>query len=83
MFIHFEFLVDTGGEAKVNVVVSTVEEAKTFMTLLEYSPKIVAWKMLFHKPEEFGMAPSDSPIWTKFRKDNMFTQEDWKKARGD
>lgn len=82
MFIHFEFLVDTGGEAKVNVVISSVEEAKTFMSLLEYSPKIVAWKMTSHKPEEFGMAPGTSPIWKKLRADNRFTVEDWEKVRG-
>lgn len=65
MFIHFEFL--NKQREKTELIVTTPKEALNMASLFEASDAVVAWKMLSHKPEDFGAAPFSSPMWKKLR----------------
>ena len=65
MFIHFEFL--NKQRERTELIVSTPKEALNLACLFEASDAVIAWKMLSHKPEDFGAAPISSPMWKKLR----------------
>lgn len=80
MFINFEFLMKGHEASVVEAIVSTPKEATDFAGLLQFSDRVIAWKMLTHKPSDFGWGTDG---WSKLRLNNQFTSEDWAKARGE
>ena len=78
MFIHMEILVRSFITDKIELMVSTPNEAMTMFTLFEKSDGVIAWRCLTHEPEDFGCASPSRGAWLKYR-DNAtgFTTRDY------
>ena len=76
MFIHFEILIQSHEKERVELIVTTPKEAVNLFTVFENSPSIIAWRCVFHRPEDFGCAKGDSGSWKKLRLKG-FTREDY------